>query len=244
MQAEPQDRPFPTPPRPGSPGSPETPEVPGMRLSLVLWVLIALSVGIELVLIAADYGLIGTPRWRGLAYQNGAFWAGLLYNWRPNYAVQPELMFVTYAFLHTGFGHLAGNMVTLYFLGTIVQDRVGQRGLMALYAISAIGGAVAFAALSSSPQPMVGASGALFGLAGAWQYWDWIDRRRTGWRSWPVLRIVLGLVLLNGLLWLWKDGLLAWETHLGGFIAGWLGAVALRRMGIGEDEHPAVSAGD
>jgi len=221
MQADPQDS--------SPPGAAE----PVYRASLALLGLIGLCVGVELVLIAADHGLIGTPRWRGLAYQNGAFWAGLLYNWRPNYEAQPWLMFVTYAFLHSGFGHLVGNMLTLFFLGHIVEERVGQRGLIALYAISAIGGAVAFAIMTNNPQPMVGASGALFGLAGAWQYWDWTDRRAAGRRIWPVWRTVLGLVLLNAVLWVWMDGLLASEAHLGGFIAGWAGAAGLRRMGKG-----------
>lgn len=221
MQAEPQET---SPPK-----APQT----GLWTSLALLGLIGLCCGVELILVTADYGLIGTPRWRGLAYQNGAFWPGLLYNWRPNYAGQPALMFFTYAFLHSGLGHLFGNMVTLFFLGRIAQDRVGQGGMVALYAVSAIGGAAAFALLSSSPQPMVGASGALFGLAGAWQYWEWVDRRRTGRRPWVVARTVLGLVLLNVLLWLWMSGGLAWETHLGGFIAGWIGAMGLARMGKG-----------
>lgn len=222
MQAEPQDR--------SSPRMPHQMPRPGMWSSFVLLGLIGVCCGVELVLVAADYGLIGTPRWRGLAYQNGAFWAGLLYNWRSNYTGQPGLMFFTYAFLHSGFGHLAGNMITLFFLGGIAQKRVGQRGLAALYTVSAIGGAAAFALLNSSPQPMVGASGALFGLAGAWQYWEWIDRRQAGRRAWVVLRTVLGLVLMNVLLWVWMDGGLAWETHLGGFIAGWLGAMVLARI--------------
>ena len=233
MQADPQDPPPPEVAGPKAGPGAEAKAWPRLSASLVLLVLFGLSSGVELVLVAADYGLIGTPRWRGLAYQNGAFWAGLLGNWRPNYAAQPWLMFVTYAFLHTGLGHLAGNMLTLVFLGRIVQERVGQRWFAVLYAISAIGGAVAFAVLSSSPQPMVGASGALFGLAGAWQYWEWADRHRAGRHTWPVWRNVLGLVLLNAVLWVWMDGLLAWEPHLGGFIAGWLGAMALMRMGKG-----------
>jgi rhomboid protease GluP len=219
MQAAPQDK------------SPPKAARPGARPSFVLLGLIGLCCGVELVLIAADYGLVGTPRWRGLAYQNGAFWAGLLFNWRPNYGAQPWLMFVTYAFLHSGFWHLAGNMLTLFFLGGIVEERVGRGGLAALYAVSAIGGAAVFGAMTSSPQPMVGASGALFGLAGAWQYWEWSDRRQQGLSRWPVWRIVLGLVFLNAVLWVLLRGLLAWEVHLGGFIAGWAGAVALMRMG-------------
>ncbi len=212
--------------------SPKT-DRPGKWSSLVLLGLIGLCSGVELVLIAADHGLIGTQRWRGLAYQNGAFWAGLLYNWRPNYDAQPWLMFVTYVFLHSGFWHLAGNMVTLFFLGQVVQARVGQGGLAVLYAISAIGGAVAFGVMTSSSQPMVGASGAIFGLVGAWQYWEWSDRRRQGLGRWPVWGMVLGLVVLNLVLWVVNEGQLAWETHLGGFIAGWAGAVVLRWRGKG-----------
>lgn len=221
MQADPQDP------------SPSDAARPKVQAHLVLLALVGVCGGVELVLVAADYGLIGTPRWRGLAYQNGAFWAGLLYNWRPNYAAQPGLMFVTYAFLHSGLGHLAGNMLTLFFLGPIVQERVGQRWFAAIYALSAIGGAVGFAVLSSSAQSMVGASGALFGLAGAWQYWEWSDLRRAGRGTWVVWRTMLALVFLNAVLWVWYDQQLAWEAHLGGFITGWLGAAVLMRRGTG-----------
>lgn len=199
--------------------------------SPVFWVIAVVCCAIELTLMAADAGLVGARTWRGLAYQNGGFWAGLLYDWRPNYLVQPWLMFVTYAFLHSGFWHLAGNMLTLGFLSDIVLRRVGQGGFAAIYGASVLGGAVAFGLLTRSPAPMVGASGALFGLAGAWQYWEWADRRQAGRRPWLVLRTVLGLALLNLVLWLALDGQLAWEAHLGGFVAGWMAAAGLRAAG-------------
>lgn len=197
--------------------------------SPVLWAVLILSSGIELTLIASDLGLVGTRLWRSMAYQNGAFWAGLLYNWRPNYELQPALMFFTYAFLHGGFWHLAGNMLTLLFLGEIVLNRAGQGGFALVYAISALVGAAVFGLLTDSPQPMVGASGALFGLAGAWQYWEWSDRRRTGRRLRTVAGVFTLLVLLNVVLWVSNGGQLAWETHLGGFVAGWCVAAGLRR---------------
>jgi len=43
----------------------------------------------------------------------------------------------------------------------------------------------------------------------------------------------LGLALLNVMLWMWMAGGLAWETHLGGFVSGWVGATALTRLGKG-----------
>ncbi|MCK8465155.1 rhomboid family intramembrane serine protease [Aliiroseovarius sp. S1339] len=202
---------------------------PHLNLSAqrVLFGLIALNLVIEGVLFAADLGFVGTKQWRSLTYQNGAFWAGLLHNWRPNYPAQPWTMFVTYAFLHGGLAHLLGNMLTLWLIGRMVIARSGLAGFVLIYLLSAIGGGVGFGALTLSPQPMVGASGALFGLVGAVIYWRWADRRRLGLDQWPVLKTVLSLMMLNLVLWVVLDGLLAWETHLGGFIAGWTATAGL-----------------
>lgn len=181
--------------------------------------MIAICTGLELLLLAADLRLIGSPLWRSIAYQNGAFWPGLLGNWRPNYALQPVTMFLSYAFLHGGMGHLLGNMITLWALGRIVVDRVGASGFLWIYSVAAIFGALTYALVLPSPFPMVGASGGLFGLAGAWQYWIYADSSRNRW--WIALRAVIGLIVLNlALLW-YLEGRMAWQSHLGGFIAGW-----------------------
>lgn len=185
----------------------------------LLAVLLACT-AVELALQGADLGLWGSPRWRALAYQNGGFWIGLLGDWQPNYAAQPLAMFATYGFLHAGAAHLAVNMITLASLGAAVAGRAGQRGFLVLYALSVLGGAAGFALLSQAVQPMVGASGALFGLAGALVAWDWRDRRAGGETLWPVLRALALLGLLNLVMYWALDGRLAWETHLGGFLAG------------------------
>ena len=198
----------------------------------VRWAILALILAcsmVELTLVAADFGLIGDRRWRSIAYQNGAFWAGLLGNWRPNYPQQPVLMFFTYSFLHASFWHLAGNMLTLFVLGEFARDRLKVPGFLLLYILSAIGGAAVFALLTNTSAPMVGASGAIFGLFGAWQFWEWQELRRRGLGTGPVRRMVLGLIVLNAVMWFAMDGILAWETHLGGFIAGWLTAMVLSR---------------
>ena len=91
--------------------------------------------------------------------------------------------------------------------------------------------------MTNSTSPMVGASGALFGLAGAWQYWGWSDLRAQSLSGWPVWRTMFALVVLNAAMWFFNGGNLAWETHLGGFIVGWGTAVGLewrrRRFGGG-----------
>ena len=188
-------------------------------------VLIALVTALpEVVASLADAGLIGSPRWRSLSYQYGAFWVGLLHGWQPNFALQPVTMFLSYAVLHAGPGHLAGNLGGVLLLGPVVGRQVGAAGLLAIWIGSALGGALGFGLLSISAAPMVGASGAVFGLAGAWVVQGWQRDRRTGRSRVEAARRVLGtlglLVAVNLVSWVYEDGALAWETHLGGTLAG------------------------
>jgi membrane associated rhomboid family serine protease len=206
--------------------------VSGRLPSSVLWIGGG-CILVELVLQAADLGLIGSPLWRSMAYQNGAFWPGLLQGWKPNYFAQPVTMFITYAFLHGSIWHLAGNMIALLALGRVAEEHVGQKKFVLIYVMSAFGGAAAFGTMAFGPQPMVGASGALFGLAGAWQYWDYTDSRRSRRRVRHLFRSVGVLVVLNVALWILLEGALAWQTHLGGFLTGWIVAAGLHRQGEG-----------
>lgn len=207
------------------------------RRPLILWLIVLICVVIELALLGADYKFWATPSFRSAAYQYGGFWTGLLDNWKPNYAVQPYLMFGTYAFLHSGISHLIVNMATLFSVGPVIVDRVGQIRFAALYVLAMIGGAIGFALISDAVRPMVGASGALFGLVGAIAAWEYVDRFTAKEGLWPVLRLVLFLIALNIALWWAMDGLLAWETHLGGFVMGWIGALLIdpRARSIPED---------
>jgi membrane associated rhomboid family serine protease len=190
---------------------------PRRAVLAALVLLIALP---ELILQAADLGLVGSARWRPMAYQYAAFWAGLLRDWRPNYAAQPVAMFLTYAVLHGGLGHLLGNVAAFVGFGPALLERLGTGRFLGLCLAATLGGAAAFGLLSASPQPMVGASGMLFGLAGAWQVLDARDRRAAGQPLWPVWAWVAALVALNLVFWVVQKGLLAWETHLGGYLAG------------------------
>jgi membrane associated rhomboid family serine protease len=193
--------------------------------------LVAVCTLIELVLQLGDLGVIGPARLRQLAYEYGGFWQGLLDDWQPNYPLQPWTMFLTYGFLHAGLVHLVVNMITLVSLGRAVLDRVSVGKAALLYAGSILGGAIGFALLSDNFRPMVGASGALFGLAGAVLAWEYVDRFVLRERLWPVARAVLFLALLNVVLYYAMDRLLAWETHLGGFIAGWIIALLVDPRG-------------
>ncbi len=208
----------------------------GLRAYWPVWLLMGLTCLPEIVLMLADAHLVGTPRWRPLAYQYGAFWAGLLRDWRPNYAAQPVTMFFTYMFLHAGLGHLAGNMIVLGWLGRTLQTSIGTLRFMAIYVLSGLGAAAVFGIMTTSASPMVGASGALFGLAGAWVIGDWRQESRpiaeggVGPRAafvW-LIQMTAFLILLNVATWVLQNGQLAWQAHLGGGVTGVVLAFLLR----------------
>jgi len=204
---------------------------PGMEQLWPLVLLAVVCVAIECVLTAADWGFLEAPSLRRRVVENFGFWPGLLRGWTPNYDTQPYLMFFSYSFLHGGLWHLAVNMITLWSLGRAVIARVSPVGFALVYAASTLGGAVFFGVLAPTLQPMVGASGALFGLAGAVLAWNYVDRYSGRQRLWPVARAVIMLIALNVVLWWAMAGQLAWETHLGGFVAGWFMAMLVDPRG-------------
>jgi len=115
--------------------------------------------------------------------------------------------------------------MVLFWLGPMVMDRLGTSKFFAIWAISALGGAIAFALLSNGVRPMVGASGSIFGLMGAHIMLNYVHAGRIP----AALSLTAALVALNIVTFIVEDGLLAWQTHLGGYIAGGLAAALLHR---------------
>jgi membrane associated rhomboid family serine protease len=193
----------------------------GDRLPPQLWLTVGLMVAIELGLSAADRGLLGEPGWRAWAVVRFAFWDMLFSGMAaPVYTAQPWAMFLTHAFLHSGFLHLAMNGVVLLALGKFVAERCGGWAMLLLFAVSAAAGGAAFGLIADTRAPMVGASGAVFGFIGLWQYWEAMARRQLGLTLRPVFATLGALVAINVVLAVALGGGLAWEAHLGGFLAG------------------------
>ncbi len=194
------------------------------RIAPVIWVPLILCCAIELVLTLSD--LTGGSL-RSEAIALGGFWPGLLGRAQALYPGQSAAMFFTYSLLHGGVSHLALNMITLVTIGSVVVARAGQAAFAEIYLAATIAGGVGYALIGPGNVPMVGASGALFGLAGALIGWEIADARRRGTSLAPALRLILLFVVLNVVLWWLAGGRLAWQTHLGGGIAGL--ALALTR---------------
>jgi membrane associated rhomboid family serine protease len=87
----------------------------------------------------------------------------------PPYDKRPWLSALTAAFLHGGWFHLLGNMLFLYVFGNNVEDRLGRLRFLLLYGACALTAAYGFALTDpDSLTPLVGASGAIAGVLGAY----------------------------------------------------------------------------
>lgn len=87
----------------------------------------------------------------------------------PPYEKVPALSVLTAMFLHGGWLHLAGNMLFLFVFGNNVEDRLGRVRFLAFYLGCGFAATYGFAlAFAGSTQPLIGASGAIAGVLGAY----------------------------------------------------------------------------
>jgi membrane associated rhomboid family serine protease len=135
-------------------------------------------------------------------------------------------------FLHGSFFHIAGNMLYLWIFGNNVEDTLGHGRFVLFYLASGVAAAAAQTLVGpQSTVPMVGASGAISGVLGAYfllfPHASVLTLVIFGF-FWRVVRIpaliVLGLwmvvQILNGLGSFGAGGGVAWFAHIGGFIGG------------------------
>ena len=135
---------------------------------------------------------------------------------------------LTSAFLHGGIVHLLLNMYALYLFGPQLEAALGRLRFIVLYVVSALGGSALSYAFASPVQPSLGASGAVFGLLGAYL----VINRRLGRDNTAVL-MLLAINLAYGFLVPNID----WRAHLGGLVTGAAVAAAIayapaRRRGL------------
>ena len=190
----------------------------------VLWLMIAVMAGFELMFWLAGQGLLPPAFDRWEVFLRLAFFDVLFDRAVAGEGIEPRLVWslVTYAFLHGNILHLAFNGAAFLGLGNMLVRAIGATRFVVLFLVTAVGGAVTFGLLADTQGPMVGASGALFGMLAIITAWQERALRRTGRSREVIWKRIGGLVLLNVLLALGLGGLLAWQAHLGGWVAGWL----------------------
>ncbi|HXY73391.1 MAG TPA: rhomboid family intramembrane serine protease [Actinomycetota bacterium] len=124
---------------------------------------------------------------------------------------------VTVMFLHANILHIALNMYALYILGPPVEEWYGEWRFLAIYLVSGFLGGVASYAFGPLNEIGVGASGAIFGLMGAWLIYNF--RRRDNPLSYSNMRIALILIGIN-LVFSFSVPGIDWRAHVGGLLGG------------------------
>ncbi len=159
--------------------------------------------------------------------------------------VPPWATLLTSMFLHGGWFHLIGNMLFLWIFGNNVEDALGHARYLSLYLAGGIAAALAQAASSPlSHVPMIGASGAIAGVLGA--YLLLYPRANVHVFVWIVIFFRVVNIPASILLGLWfamqlVSGLargpgtpgVAFWAHVGGFVSGMILVTVLRPPGVG-----------
>ena len=193
----------------------------GPKTPTTLWWLTGVMLLLEGLAQLSDQGWFGVFDLRSLMISHAAFWDFLFPPGTVDHALylgQPYAMLITHAFLHAGTIHVLMNTVVFIALGKTLAVYFGLRLTLLTMLISAIVSAVMFGLLEKTPAPMVGASGVVFGLIGFWLQASRAELGRSG-RS--LASIIMSLIVIHLLLHVFMGGQIAWQAHLGGFVAGY-----------------------
>jgi membrane associated rhomboid family serine protease len=195
------------------------------RGNAVTLTLIAINVAVFLAELAAGGTTSGTGNWifsHGALLANGVISGGNAIP-VPAHEVAPGFTLVgvahgdwwrivTAAFLHYGIFHLAVNMYSLYFAGSLLEQLIGRWRFALLYLAAGIAGS-AGAILWSPNAVSVGASGAIFGILGGLFVLERRGNISTGGQ-------IAGLIVLNLIITFSLSSYISVGAHVGGLIAG------------------------
>ena len=198
---------------------------PSFQTSPVVFSLIAVNVAIFLVsMVAGDLEndlLRDYSAWSP-AIGAGEWWRGL-----------------TAAFLHASPMHILFNMYFLYIFGPRLERQVGSVAFSGIYLASAAGGTVATYVFGPANTLSVGASGALFGLFGAWLYAAY---RQRGSAAGSAMFNQLGAILLINMALPLFIPRIDWRAHLGGLATGIVVAFLWEQLAAGRENARQMRA--
>ncbi|HJU57547.1 MAG TPA: rhomboid family intramembrane serine protease [Actinomycetota bacterium] len=134
----------------------------------------------------------------------------------------------TAMFLHANLLHLAFNAYALWLFGRAVEEEFGRANMVAIYFVTGFLASAASYAFGPIDALAVGASGAIFGIFGAFVAYNY-RRRHLAVHS-AQLRSAAMLLLLNAVLAI-AYGAIDWRAHLGGLIAGFVAGYVAEGFG-------------
>lgn len=148
----------------------------------------------------------------------------------PEKFLRGEKIFTIFSsiFLHAGFSHLIGNMWFLWIFGDNVEEKIGKIKFLILYFLSGLGSSFLYlVTVAEKSIPVVGASGAISGVLGAYLILFPKNRIRALIPTFYFYRIItvpaifyIGLWFLYQFLYMGIDPFVAYLGHIGGFLTG------------------------
>ena len=160
-----------------------------------------LIIGITLVVYALQF-VFGRQITELMLYAGVYSYPGSFQPWR----------MLTSVLVHGSIFHVLLNMYTLWIFGQTLEPMLGRWRFLTLYVLSGLAGSLGVLFLSNPGVGVVGASGAIFGLMGAFL----VIQRRLGGNATQLL-VLVGINLVIGFL----PGLnVSWQAHVGGLIGG------------------------
>ena len=204
-------------------------DIPSYRRPMVTMGLIIINIMVYL------YQIIQGPYFQHFIVKYGAIPYEIMHGQEltPQLSFPIPLTLLSSMFLHGGLLHLIGNMLYLWIFGDNVEDKLGHLRFLIFYILSGLAGSMAHVLTSPGSQvPMIGASGAIAGILGAYlirfpqsRIWTLIFFGffiRTvripaifvlGF--WFILQLLYGLPSIGA-----QGGGVAWFAHIGGFLTG------------------------
>ncbi len=189
---------------------------PGFALNS-LYVLIIINVVFYVATLVAPKGYYPWGTFYTVPSDKITYYLGLV----PYYLTSRPWTLITAMFIHANFTHILFNMIALFFFGRALQWFVGDNRFLFVYFLGGIIGNLLFVGLNLNALVMViGASGAIFAVAGALV----VIRPRMRILFWGIVPmpmwlftvIFLGILMIPGI----APANIAWQAHLGGMLTG------------------------
>jgi membrane associated rhomboid family serine protease len=178
---------------------------------ITMLILVAIGIGYlwELIVAGGPGSLLGGPSSVDL------FNAGAMFP--PAIAAGQWWRIGTAMFLHAGLIHLALNSYVLWIFGNLIEREIGRLATLGVFLATGIFAGAASYAFSSGGAVGVGASGAIFGLVGAFVAYNYARRHHV--LAQARLRAAVSMLLINLVIG-FSIPLIDWRAHVGGLVAG------------------------
>ncbi len=206
--------------RPSPPPARRTRDYGGFTLSPV-WIIIIANLMFFVAILVSGEGRYPFGEYHEVISDRFTYYMGLI----PYYFPSRPWTILTAMFVHSGFGHIFGNMITLYFFGSFLHRLIGSGRFLLVYFVGGIVGNVLYLLLGDSLSIAVGASGAVYAIAGALV----VMMPRLTVRLYFFIPMPLWVVVLVFfVIWSFIPGV-AWQAHMGGLAVGLVAGYFYRR---------------